>query len=539
MNKLKKIFLVLAASALVLSGCGEEEDTATVKAGGSFPDAVNIELSDRGIKVDGAAASENPEQAVYVARDIVFYLANQGFTYGEGTEADEHTQEEADANTVVHITKPGTYAVTGKLSAGQIAIDLGEEAENDPKAVVTLILNGVDITCEVAPAVIFYNVYECNTADAETASHEVDTQAAGANVMIADNSVNQVNGSYVARIYETYTLSEDGTEVVNYKKLHKYDGAFYSKMSMNVNGEEKGNGVLNIKAENEGLDSEMHLTINGGRIYITSGNDGINTNEDGISVMTINDGEVKLFVDGSTGEGDGIDSNGWLVINGGTVIAAACSRSGDAGIDSDMGIYINGGNIVASGNMMDRIAGGEQGYVLFTFAEHQTSGTTYTMKNAEDKEVASWTPKNDFVYLLIADDNLTTGTYTLWNGDTQLVASAGMGGNMGFGGGEMPEGMELPDGMDRPEVGGIPEGGEMPEGMELPKGMELPEGMERPEGEGGFGDRGKGVQGGRGSQQGGMGFGVQGHINSAELSEEFVIGEGASYFSNVQAKTEE
>ena len=533
MNKLKKIFLVLAASALVLSGCGEEEDIATVKAGGSFPEAVNIELSDEGIQVDGAAVSENPQEAVYAARDVVFYLANQGFTYGEGTEADEHTQEEADANTVVHITKPGTYAVTGKLSAGQIAIDLGEEAENDPKAVVTLILNGVDITCKVAPAVIFYNVYECNTADAETASHEVDTQGAGANVMIADNSVNQVNGSYVARIYKTYTLNEDGTEVVDYKKLHKYDGAFYSKMSMNVNGEKEGNGVLNIKAENEGLDSEMHLTINGGRIYITSGNDGINTNEDGISVTTINDGEVKLFVDGSTGEGDGIDSNGWLVINGGTVIAAACSRSGDAGIDSDRGIYINGGNIVASGNMMDRIAGGEQSYVLFAFAENQAGGSTYTMKNAEHKEVASWTPKNDFVYLLVADDNLTEGTYTLWNGKTQLAASAGMGS------GEPPQGMELPEGMEIPEGGESPQGMELPEGMEIPEGGEPPQGMERPQGEDNFVDRGKGGQGGRGSRQAGMGFGGQEYMNSGDLSEEFVITERVTYFSKVQAKAEE
>ena len=40
-------------------------------------------------------------------------------------------------------------------------MDLGEDAETDPDAVVTLILNGVDITCTVAPAIIFYRVYEC------------------------------------------------------------------------------------------------------------------------------------------------------------------------------------------------------------------------------------------------------------------------------------------------------------------------------------------------------------------------------------------
>lgn len=151
----------------------------------------------------------------------------------------------------------------------------------------------MDISCSVVPAVIFYNVYECGTTDEEQATKDVDTSAAGANVIIADGSENHVSGSYVARIYESYELSEDGTEVVDSKKLHKYDGAFYSKMSMNVDGGEAGTGILNITAKNEGLDSGLHLTINGGNL--------------------------NIIVDRAAGEGDGIDSNGWLVINGGTI----------------------------------------------------------------------------------------------------------------------------------------------------------------------------------------------------------------------------
>src|SRR5699024_5750519 len=127
---------------------------------------------------------------------------------------------------------------------------------------------------------------------------------------------------------------------------HKYDGAFYSKMSMNVDGGEDGTGVLNITADNDGLDTELHLTINGGTINITSGNDGINTNEDNVSVTTINGGSLNIQVTGETGEGDGIDSNGYLVINGGDVTAAACADSGDAGIDASAGITINGGMVM-------------------------------------------------------------------------------------------------------------------------------------------------------------------------------------------------
>ncbi len=486
-----------------------------------FENAVAIELSDEVITVDGSEISKDAESAVYAANDIVFYLENQGFTYGEGTAEDEHSQEEADAHTVVHITEPGTYAVSGKLSAGQIAIDLGEEAKENPEAVVTLILNGAEINCSVAPAVIFYNVYECGSKDTETATNTVDTAAAGANVIIADDTVNEMNGSYVARIYKSYELNEEGTEVVDNKKLHKYDAAFYSKMSMNINGEEKGNGILNIKAENEGLDSELHLTLNGGMISIESGNDGINTNEDGVSVTTVNGGNLRIKVTGETGEGDGIDSNGWLVINGGTVTASACSTSGDAGIDSDMGIHINGGTVIASGNMLDRISESTQNYAVFQFNSRQTGGVAYSLRRETFEQ--DILPENDFSYLIVSSPELISGTYTLWQGETQLAASTGngmggMGRPNGFGGGQRPENMELPEGVEMPEGMEKPErfdGGKMPEHMEMPEGAERPEGMQRPE---------------NGQFPNGE--------SAGEVSVEFTVADGGNYFNNVSVAEE-
>lgn len=168
--------LVLAVS---LTACGHTDTPATADS------PVSIQLSDDTILVNGETAGTDSSDAVYVAHDIVYYEAGQGIAYGEGTAADEHTAEEAAAHTVVHITKAGTYALSGTLSRGQIAVDLGEGAEDDPAAVVTLVLDGVDITCKVAPAVIFYNVYECGSDDEDTARRDVDTSAAGANVYIA------------------------------------------------------------------------------------------------------------------------------------------------------------------------------------------------------------------------------------------------------------------------------------------------------------------------------------------------------------------
>ncbi|MBQ7778460.1 MAG: carbohydrate-binding domain-containing protein [Oscillibacter sp.] len=553
--------LLSAALCLNLMACGQKEEAVQPPdtedpAVQTWDGSLTIELSDDKILVDGAEAATDPASAVYIANDIVYYEEGKDFTYGEGTEADAHSAEEAAAHTVVRITQPGTYVLQGKLSAGQVAVDLGEDAEEDPNAVVTLVLNGVDITCTVAPAVIFYNVYECGSTDTETASKDVDTSAAGANVIIADGTENTVNGSYVARIYkpDSVELSEDGTEVLDAKKLHKYDAAFYSKMSMNVSGEsssvEGGSGVLNINAENEGLDSELHLTINGGDINIVSGNDGINTNEDGVSVTTINGGSVSIVVSGETGEGDGIDSNGWLVINGGTVTAAACNNSADSGIDSDMGIHINGGFVAASGHMLDRIEDGGQTYAVFTFAQTQKGGTEVTLKSA-DGDMATYTPANDYSILLVCDPFLEEGDYTLWQGEQQLAHGGAMGGGfrpggMGMSGGterpEPPEGMkfpeglepsELPEGMERPEEAVRPEGMEPPELNEdgtitLPDGTVIdPSQMQRPEGQGGGRGPGGMMGGGRPGMMGGAG--------ETERSDVFAIQNGGNMFSGVSA----
>lgn len=477
------LLCVLIGVMSLLSACGQP---AQEKTG----DVSYIQLSDEKILMDGKKVGSDARQPVYTANDIIYYEENKDFTYGEGSDKDAHSAAEAAAHTVVHITKPGTYALSGTLSKGQIAVDLGEDAKENPEAVVTLLLKGADITCEVAPAVIFYDVYECGSDDADQASKDVDTVKAGANVIIADGTTNTIHGSYVEKIYEpgSIVLNEDKTEVTDAEKLHKYDGAFYSRRTMNVTGEENGDGILNIYAQNEGLDSELHLTINGGIINIYSGNDGINTNEDGVSVTTINGGALTIQVTGETGEGDGIDSNGWLVIKGGKVIASACADSADAGIDSDMGIHIQGGTVIASGHMLDRIEEGGQSYAVFNLKEKQKDKQTIYVKDADGNDVAELCPENAYSVLIYSSPQMKTGTYGLWNTDGEMLCESGGGmfaPGMGGPGMAPPGGMEPPEGFEGMEPpGGFGGGMEPPEGMEPPGDMVPPEGfdgMEPPE----------------------------------------------------------
>lgn len=205
---------------------------------------------------------------------------------------------------------------------------------------MTLILNGAKIDCTVAPGVVFYSVYECDSAweTRESYGAAVDTGAAQ-------------------------------------KKARKTDGAFYSYVSMNVTGGAEGSGVLNITSTFEGLDTELHLTVNGGNINIFSQDDGINVNEDGVSVLTVNGGSLHILA-GLGSEGDGIDSNGYVVINGGTVVALGASMDWAESDGSE-----NAG----------------QAAVNLSFSQRQSADEAIVITDTDGKVVFAYDPDKDEV----------------------------------------------------------------------------------------------------------------------------------------------
>lgn len=109
-------------------------------------------------------------------------------------------------------------------------------------------------------------------------------------------------------------------------------------------------GVLNIavtgRSSNhgspEGLESKSTLTIDGGTVYSYATDDAINA----ITGITINGGNIYAY---STSN-DGIDSNGFLHINGGLVIANGASGA-EEGLDCEYSsrFLINGGTVIATG----------------------------------------------------------------------------------------------------------------------------------------------------------------------------------------------
>lgn len=460
--------LLCAAMGLSLTGCGSADSGSADTSAQQEEGVSALILSDESITLDGQTVTED-SQSVSAAHDIVYYEAGKGSDYGEGEASEAHDQAEAQAHTVVTIKEAGTYRVSGSLSKGQLAVDLGKEAKTDPNAVVTLILDNVDITCTVAPALIFYRVYECDTdwvtyddSDSEEdyqapSPTAIDTSAAGANIILADGSVNTFSGSHVARIYK------EGTT----KKLHKYDGAFYSKMSMNIGGESAGTGVLNIVADNEGLDTELHLTINSGNVNIQSQDDGINVNEDNVSVFTMNGGTLQVNA-GLGAEGDGIDSNGSIVINGGSIYSAANGQTPDGGLDADGDIILNGGFVVALGvrNEETSAQSGQQ-YMELSFASSLPAGSQIKLTAPDDSELLSFTTEKACQSMVFSSPQLALDTdYTLTVNGTVQQYTGHQGG--GFGGGMPPQ---MQDGQQPPE---LPEGMEPPQMPDQSQPLEMP-----------------------------------------------------------------
>ena len=399
MRKIISIVLSLAFFTAVFTACSPLQTSEEGQV-----EITGITLSDDGILVGGSSASTDTSSAVYVSKDIVFYLEDQGADYGEGETDEQHSQAEADRHTVINITRPGNYMVSGSISRGQIAVNLGETAKKDPDAVVNIILNDTEITCTVAPAIICYSAYECGDDNPDMATKDVDTSGAGFNITLADESVNTINGSHVAKIYKP------GTE----DKLHKYDAAIESLVSMNINSE---NGFLNLVSDNEGIETKMHMTINGGTLNIKSADDALNAGEDGVSVITVNNGTV--WADSNKGvEGDGIDSNGWLVINDGTVYAFGNSDSMDSGLDSDMGIYINGGTVLATGNMYDEISKeSTQNFAVFSFAQPVGYDESVILKSLNDNSLTLLRGTAKGSVMVYSSPQLAEGDYELYFAD--------------------------------------------------------------------------------------------------------------------------
>lgn len=170
-----------------------------------------------------------------------------------------------------------------------------------------------------------------------------------------------------------------------------------------------------------------------------SGNMGGFGNSDSIATMTINGG--NLFVNAS---GDGLDANGSIYINGGTVIICGPTSDGDTAIDFDSACEIKGGTVMAFGSsgMLETPTSAENGTCIVTSFSSVSAGTQYTLTDSIGKTILSYTPSKAYASAIVYSADISTGnTYTVNAGSvSQSVtvnsavtsnASSGAAGGMG------------------------------------------------------------------------------------------------------------
>lgn len=270
-------------------------------------------------------------------------------------------------------------------------------------------------------------------------------------------------------------------------------------------------GTIDIKKCCEGLEG-VQITLNDGDISIVASDDGINaadgssssgmgmggfgggqaSSSDSSVLLTINGGNI--FVNAG---GDGLDSNGNILMNGGNVTVLGPTSDGDTALDFDGAFTINGGVLMAFGSsgMLETPTSAQNGCCIVTTLGTVSANSEFSLMDSSGNVIMSYTPTKNYASAIVYSSDIKNGsTYTVTAGSTTQsitvnsnVTTNGVSG--GFGGGQN-------GGFGGGQRGGQPGGS-------------------APDGNGSFGD---GQQGGK--QQGGMpgGNSGNGRSNSASSS---------------------
>ena len=268
------------------------------------------------------------------------------------------------------------------------------------------------------------------------AESEINISGFTINISSTDDGIHANSDSGVLETGE----DGKGTIVINGGSITISSGedGMHADKQLDVN-----DGYINVVTSYEGLEA-ITINLNGGKIYVYATDDGINAcTGDGKTSPIVNVTGGYIDVTTTSGDTDGIDSNGNYVQTGGFVLVKGGSSSGNVSgsIDVDGTVTITGGTCVALGGVCETPINSANAYVLSSVS---FSSGRYSLKDASGNEVISFTVDGSFSNGWICSDTLTTGTsYTLYRGSdsiadwTQESGTMGASGTGGFGGGNM------------------------------------------------------------------------------------------------------
>lgn len=372
------------------------------------------------------------------------------------------------------VQQEGTYLLQGKSDGVQVKVALGDEEK------AQIVFNNADLSTTDRPALYV-----------ESGDKVFVTLAEGSQNFMAggqtDNDTDALNGVVYSK--SDITFNGDGTLTVNTTAqdchgiiskddlvitggtyaisatdngLHGKDcvkirdGAFSIEAgndAIKSSNQEEANrgfialdgGTIEVTDCEEGYEAR-EIYLNGGKSTITARDDAINAsaseNTSGRECfIQINGGQLVIYADG-----DGIDSNGSLEVNDGTIFVSGPSNAANSALDYETEATINGGTVLAAGpaGMACGFTGGSQGSALVDL--QGAANQTLALSTSDGSVLAEFVPVHAYQTVVVSSPNLALGdTFLLTSGSSHVEgtvaetsAGKGFGGGPGAGAGNAP-----------------------------------------------------------------------------------------------------
>ena len=334
-----------------------------------------------------------PEAQAYAAQTALLTFSDSGIT-----ETEQGTGYSV-SGTVLTVTAPGTYRITGQCAEGSIVV--GKELSG-----VTLILDDLTLSASVtAPLVVKKESSVLLMLEGEsTLTDNEDASTEETNEDFEGACVKVKNGA-------SLTVFGDGSLRLLGNAKNGMKGAALSALT--VDG-----GTINVQAANNAVAFDGSVTVNAGSLDLTAGGDGIKaepdeTDAESAGTVTIRGGDLRVRA-----QSDGIHAKSTLTVTGGSfdiqTMDGYQTRSFNANTMSAKGMKCSGGDTEEPANLIT-ITGGSFRLNTIDDAIHSDADVTITGGTFEIYT------GDDGVH---AEKTLTLGTENGYERDPEITVQA-------------------------------------------------------------------------------------------------------------------
>jgi trimeric autotransporter adhesin len=370
---------------------------------------------------DGITASYDGEDT-----SITPYINIVGGIINVTTTGEKANAIKSEGNITVNTTGVITLTTTGKAGKGFKAT-----------ADFTLIAGDVNITTAGAA---FYDSEDADIASSSGIKGDGDVSIEGGTLTITSTGA----GGKGISVDGTLTIAGGTTDIAATGSNFSNAGESSEAKGIKADGAIVINdGTVTIAASDDGIKSATSITTNGGSVVINKSVEGIEApritfNKGNVSVMASddcvnstngnggesNDNSVITFAGGvialNSSGGDAIDSNGNVIMTGGSVIVQGPSSQPELAIDYNGTFKISGGLLIASGPNSGRMiqatsTSSTQNTVLVQVST--SANTAFNIQDASGNTLVNYKPSRNAYYFVFSSSLLQSGdTYKVYTG---------------------------------------------------------------------------------------------------------------------------